>query len=168
MGTTLTMAHLVGPRMYVVHAGDSRCYLVRDGEAEQITTDHTLARQMVEAGGMKPEEEADSQWSNVLWNVLGGNSEGDIIAEVHRVDLQAGDAVVLCSDGLYRYVDQEMLAAVVVASDSPAEACQKLIALANKQGGEDNITVVVACPESAGLRTTWVDQYSTVIPNISS
>ena len=99
------MAHLIGARMYVVQAGDSRCYLIRDGKAEQITTDHTLAHQMVEAGGMKPEEEASSRWSNVLWNVLGGNTDGDIIAEVHGIDLRVRDSVVLCSDGLYRYVD---------------------------------------------------------------
>ncbi|MCA9139412.1 MAG: serine/threonine-protein phosphatase, partial [Planctomycetales bacterium] len=69
MGTTLTMAYIHWPTMYVVHAGDSRCYLIRDGAAQQLTTDHTLARQMVEAGGMKPEDEATSRWSNVLWNV---------------------------------------------------------------------------------------------------
>lgn len=159
MGTTLTMAHLVGSRMYVVHAGDSRCYLIRDGKAEQITTDHTLAHQMVEAGGMKPEEEASSKWSNVLWNVLGGNADGDIIAEVHRVDLKVGDSVVLCSDGLYRYIDHETLAAVVDASNSPAQACEELIALANQQGGEDNITVVIACPDAVSLRTTQIEHH---------
>ncbi|MDG2220996.1 MAG: protein phosphatase 2C domain-containing protein [Rubripirellula sp.] len=161
MGTTLTMAHLVGSRMYVVHAGDSRCYLLRDGKAKQITTDHTLAHQMVEAGGMKPEDEASSKWSNVLWNVLGGNSDGDIIAEVHRVDLKVGDAVVLCSDGLYRYIDNDALAAVVIGSQSPETACRELIALANQQGGEDNITVVVACPGAASLRTTRIEHYGT-------
>ena len=109
MGTTLTMAYIHWPTMYVVHAGDSRCYLIRDGAARQLTTDHTLARQMVEAGGMKPEDEATSRWSNVLWNVLGGNSERDLLAEVHRVDLRENDSVVLCSDGLYRYLDENHL-----------------------------------------------------------
>lgn len=153
------MAHLVGRRMYVIHAGDSRCYLIRDGKAEQITTDHTLARQMVEAGGMKPEEEASSKWSKVLRNVLGGNADGDIIAEVHRVDLRVRDSCVPCSDGLYRYVDRETLAAVVDASNSPVQACEELIALANQQGAEDNITVVIACPDAASRRTTQIEHH---------
>jgi protein phosphatase len=166
MGTTLTMAHLAWPRMYVVHAGDSRCYLIRDGNAEQLTTDHTLARQMVESGGLKPEEEAGSKWSNVLWNVLGGHANGDLIAEVRRVDLQKGDVVVLCSDGLHRYIDERQLAHIVTQSDSPEAACRRLIAMANHAGGEDNVTVVVSKPESddGDGTTTWIDDFDTVIP----
>ena len=147
MGTTLTMAHLVWPRLYVVHAGDSRCYLVRDGIARQLTTDHTLARQLVETGGLKPEEEADSKWSNVLWNVLGGRAGGQPIAEVHRAELLPGDAIVLCSDGLHRYVDHEELAEVIEETETPEAACRKLVEIAKRSGGEDNITVVVSIPE---------------------
>ena len=165
MGTTLTMAHVVWPRMYVVHAGDSRCYLIRDGEAEQLTTDHTLAHQMVEAGGMEPEDEASSRWSNVLWNVLGGNSDGDLIAEVHRVELCHGDSIVLCTDGLYRYVEKEDIAKVVEQAHSADEACKTLLNLANDRGGEDNITVIVSFPESGGLHSTWLDSYDTLIPD---
>lgn len=166
MGTTLTMAHVAWPYMYVVHAGDSRCYLVRDGEAEQLTTDHTLARQMVEAGGLSPEDEASSQWSNVLWNVLGGNADGDLIAEVRRADLRPGDIIVLCSDGLYRYVEKESIAEIVSQADSPEAACATLIDLANQRGGEDNITVIVSRPGPSDFdTTTWVDNYDTVIPD---
>lgn len=147
MGTTLTMAHIVWPRMYVVHAGDSRCYLIRGGGAEQLTTDHTLARQMVEAGGLSPEDEPHSRWSHVLWNVLGGQSGGELIAEVRRADLQPGDSVVLCTDGLYRYVKPEALASLVSESDDPQAICSRLVQLANEAGGEDNITVVVAKPQ---------------------
>jgi serine/threonine protein phosphatase PrpC len=119
----------------------------------------------VEAGGLRPEDEASSQWSNVLWDVLGGNSDSDLIAEVHRVDLDAGDIVVLCTDGLYRYVDSDTIARIVERADSPSKACQALIALANERGGEDNITVVVSRPESGGLQTTWIDSFETVIPD---
>jgi protein phosphatase len=164
MGTTLTMALLVGRRMYVVHAGDSRCYLIRDGVAEQLTTDHTLARQMVESGGLKPEDEADSQWSNVLWNVLGGHADEELIAEVRRIDLESGDLIVLCSDGLHRYVDNERLAAVVTEAGSPEVACRQLIGIANESGGEDNITVVVSRPASDDGNATWVD-FDTVVPD---
>ena len=151
MGTTLTMAHLMWPRMYVVHAGDSRCYLIRDGETQQLTTDHTLARQLVESGGLKPEEEAASRWSNVLWNVLGGSSDGDLIAEVRRADLKNGDTIILCSDGLHRYVQAEQLAAIVAELKDPRLICDHLINLANEAGGEDNITVIVSQPEEKTL-----------------
>lgn len=146
MGTTLTMAYIHWPTMYVVHAGDSRCYLIRDGLAEQLTTDHTLARQMVEAGGMKPEDEANSRWSNVLWNVLGGNSQRELLAEVHRVDLRENDSVLLCSDGLYRYLETEQLPGILDQHPDASVMCQRLVDLANERGGEDNITVIVSHP----------------------
>lgn len=146
MGTTLTMAYVSWPNLYVVHAGDSRCYLMRNGEANQITTDHTLAHQLVEAGGLKPEEEASSRWSNVLWNVLGGQSERKLLAEVHKVALQPDDAILLCSDGLYRYLDQDELAARVEAEPDASIVCRSLIEHANDCGGDDNVTVVLCRP----------------------
>ncbi|MDA8744451.1 protein phosphatase 2C domain-containing protein [Rubripirellula amarantea] len=163
MGTTLTMAYVVWPKLYVVHAGDSRCYLVRDGMAQQLTTDHTLARQMVEAGGLKPEDEAGSKWSNVLWNVLGGRSDGgEITAEVRQMDLKNNDRIVLCSDGLHRYFTAEQLAQVVGSDSNPesADLCEKLIQLANEAGGEDNITVIVSQPTGSDItKSTWIDDY---------
>ena len=146
MGTTLTMAYIHWPTMYVVHAGDSRCYLIRDGVAQQLTKDHTLARQMVEAGGMKPEDEATSRWSNVLWNVVGGNSQRELLAEVHRVDLRDDDSVVLCSDGLYRYLDQKQIAKMLANQPDASVLCKQLVDLANGRGGEDNVTVIVSHP----------------------
>ena len=148
MGTTLTTAYIVRRKLYLVHAGDSRCYLIRDGKADQITTDHTLARQMVEAGGLKPEEEADSKWSNVLWNVLGAQSRrGDIVTESRAIDLLPGDRIMLCSDGLHRYVDGQALADVAAAAKTPVDCCHRLIDMANQAGGEDNITVIVSHPK---------------------
>ncbi len=172
MGTTLTMAHLVWPRMYVVHAGDSRCYLIRDGAAKPVTNDHTLARQLVESGGLKPEDEAASKWSNVLWNVLGGRAGGQLIAEVYRIDLQIGDSIVVCSDGLHRYVGNEQLAKIVTGSASSEAACRSLIDVANEAGGEDNITVIVSKPEQDpnahpyfGGHSTWNEESGTIVPD---
>ncbi|TWT82134.1 Serine/threonine phosphatase stp [Planctomycetes bacterium CA13] len=144
MGTTFTMAYIELPRMIVLHAGDSRCYLIRDGEAKPITTDHTLAHKMVESGELAPEDEAKSRWSNVLWNVLGGQIEGELVTQVETVDLCDGDAVVLCSDGLHRYIDDAMLAMTVAEGDDPASICEELVRLANEAGGDDNITVTVS------------------------
>ncbi len=144
MGTTLTMAEISWPQLSVLHAGDSRCYLIRDGIASCLTTDHTLARKMVDAGDMKPEDEAESRWSNVLWNVLGGQLEGSLIAQVTQIDLLPGDSVVLCSDGLHRYVNNELLALTVAEGEDSQSICEELIRLANEAGGEDNITVIVS------------------------
>jgi protein phosphatase len=142
MGTTLTLAYVIWPRLYVVHAGDSRCYLFRRGESERLTVDHTLARQLVDAGGIEEAEESTSRWSHVLWNVLGGGGE-EVTAEVRRVDLEPGDAILLCSDGLYRYFEDDELCRVLSGGQSAAAMCQKLVATANERGGRDNITAVV-------------------------
>ena len=144
MGTTLTMTYLVWPSLYVVHAGDSRCYLIRDGRAELLTTDHTMARRLVEAGGMNPEDEATSRWSNVLWNVLGGKSQEEIKAEVRQVDLRRGDRIMLCTDGLHRYLTKDRIVDILTRSPTCDSACEEFIRLANERGGDDNITVVVA------------------------
>ena len=147
MGTTLTMAHVVWPRMYVVHAGASRCYLIRDGHCEQLTTDHTLAHQLVEAGGLAKEEEQTSRWSNVLYNVLGGSGEQELLAEVSRTDLREGDTILLCSDGLTKYLTaDDLVRANERYPDDVEGICRELIKQANKAGGEDNITVVVCRP----------------------
>jgi serine/threonine protein phosphatase PrpC len=147
MGTTLTMTYIVWPKMYVLHAGDSRCYLIRDGMVDLLTTDHTLARRMIESGGMKPEDEEGSRWSNVLWNVLGGKSEVALTAEVRSVTLREGDTVVLCTDGLHRHLNDDLLVRVLERFPSSQEACDALVKIANDSGGDDNITVIVSRPQ---------------------
>ncbi len=155
MGTTLTMAYLVWPKMYVLHAGDSRCYLVRKGVVDRLTTDHTLARKMVDAGGMKPEDEEGSRWSNVLWNVLGGKSDAELTAEVRSVTLEVGDAIVMCSDGLHRHLSEQRMVEVLNEFVSAREACEEFVRIANEAGGEDNITAIVSRPQpSTGTTST--------------
>lgn len=143
MGTTLTMAYIVWPRLYVVHAGDSRCYLRRQGKLAQITTDHTLAQQMVVKGVLQPEEAGKSQWSHVLWNCLGGGTH-ELRPEVRKATLQVGDTLLLCTDGLTNGVSDDRLAELLGQDSSAAEACRRLVAAANDAGGRDNVTVVVA------------------------
>jgi protein phosphatase len=143
MGTTLTMAYIAWPRFYVVHAGDSRCYLFHEGRLKQITTDHSYAHELVETGVLKPDEAESSRWSHVLWNVIGGKGD-DVRPEVHKAGLSAGDSLLLCSDGLTNHVPDDQIAELL-ASDLPAdELCQHLVDAANKAGGTDNITIVAA------------------------
>jgi protein phosphatase len=143
MGTTLTMAFLHGSRLYVVHAGDSRCYLARGGRLHQVTRDHTLAQKMVERGVLSAEQAESSRWSHVLYNCIGGAS-GHLDPEVYKANLWVGDTVLLCTDGLAKYVTDADVLAVLDEAASAEEAASRLVDAANTAGGEDNITVVVA------------------------
>jgi protein phosphatase len=143
MGTTLTMAYLLWPRLYVVHAGDSRCYLLRGSALEQITTDHTMAQRLMEHGALRPEEVQTSRWSRVLWNCLGGGSH-DLTADVYKATLEVGDTLLLCTDGLTKAVGDEQIRRVLTREEGAESACRKLVDLANELGGTDNVTVVVA------------------------
>jgi protein phosphatase len=143
MGTTLTMAYILWPKLYVVHAGDSRCYLMRGDKLEQLTMDHTLAQEFVNQGALTPEQAAESRFSHVLWNCIGGGSS-DLRPEVRSTTLSAGDSLLLCTDGLSKYIGDDELAKVMRAN-APAEAkCATLVSAANEAGGKDNITVVLA------------------------
>jgi len=144
MGTTLTMAYVLWPRLYVVHAGDSRCYLARNGEIEQITRDHTMAQQLVDQKVMPLERAEKTKWSSILWNAIGGG-ESTLAPEVYRSTLQPGDTLVLCTDGLTRHLDERSILDVLKAQPSHAQAAvEALVAGANRAGGQDNITAVVA------------------------
>jgi serine/threonine protein phosphatase PrpC len=142
MGTTVTMAYLLWPKLYVVHAGDSRCYLFRGGKLEQLTTDHTLAQQMLDAGALSAEEAATSRWRHVLWNCVGG-SDNHIRPEAIRTRLEVGDIVLLCSDGLTGMIDDELIASLLRDSRSSSDAVDELIYAAKAAGGKDNISVIV-------------------------
>jgi protein phosphatase len=142
MGTTLTLAFVSGWKLFVVHAGDSRCYLFRDGKLEQLTEDHTVAAELARRGLIEPEEVKEHRYRHVLTNVVGGSNVG-VRVDVQRLDLEVGDVVLLCSDGLTEMLSDERIAAIL-AIDGPGAACAKLVAEANDKGGRDNITAVVA------------------------
>lgn len=143
MGTTLTMAYVLWPRLYVVHAGDSRCYLQRGGKLVRMTKDHTVAQQAVERGILTEEQAKTSPFGNALWNCIGGGTEG-VRPDVYHLTLQAGDELLLCSDGLTRRLEDSDVRDILLRSATPESACDSLIAAANEAGGQDNITVVVA------------------------
>jgi protein phosphatase len=148
MGTTLTMAYVIWPWMYVVHAGDSRCYILRGDELRQLTRDHTVSNQLMEKGGMTEDEANSSPWSNVLYNALGAGAS-QVNAEVHKVALKPNDTIMLCSDGLYRYIENDEICDMMLSELEPGEVCRSFIELANFRGGADNITAIVARLEEA-------------------
>ena len=143
MGTTLTMAYVLWPRLYVVHVGDSRCYLFRPPTLEQITTDHTVAQQLVDRGALPPSEVSRSRWSHLLWNCLGGGTSG-LWPEVYKATLSVGDTLLFCTDGLTKCVPDQAIAGLLKQDRSAEETCKTLVEAANAAGGPDNVTVVVA------------------------
>jgi protein phosphatase len=143
MGTTLTMAFASNWELFVIHAGDSRCYLHRKGQLRQLTQDHTVTAEMVRHGLLRPEQAARHQFRHVVTNVLGG-PEANVHGEVQRLDLEAGDAILLCSDGLTDMLPDERIAAILGERPDPEAACTQLVAEANDRGGRDNVTVLIA------------------------
>lgn len=143
MGTTLTMAYSVGSDLYVVHAGDTRAYLYHDGTLEKVTTDHTLVQLLVDHGALKPEDARHHKRRNVVTNVIGGPAAG-VQAEIHKLRVEQGDVLLLCSDGLHGPVDEETIAGVLSGDTDPDAICQRLVERALERGAPDNVTAVVA------------------------
>jgi PPM family protein phosphatase len=143
MGTTLTMALASDWRLFVIHVGDSRCYLFRGGELRQLTEDHTVVAEMARRGVLTPEEARHHRLRHVVTNVLGGGEAG-VHVDVQRMDLETGDVVLLCSDGLTEMLDDGRIAAALTAEGDPRLACARLVAEANGLGGKDNVTAIVA------------------------
>jgi serine/threonine protein phosphatase PrpC len=142
MGTTLTAAMLDDGRLDVVHVGDSRAYLWRDGTLQQVTEDHSVVAELVRRGSITREEAETHPHRNVITRALG--AEEGIDADVVHVDLQDGDVVLLCSDGLSSYVPEAAIAEVLAQAEGLDAAARGLVNLANGAGGADNVTVVLA------------------------
>jgi serine/threonine protein phosphatase PrpC len=149
MGTTLTMACVLWPRVFVVHAGDSRCYLLRQGQFTRVTTDHTVAQRIVDAGIMTAAQAESAGYGHTLWNCISGGP-GDVQPELHRGRLEVGDTLLLCTDGLTRQLSDEQIRMMLEVSATPEDAVRSLVAAANDAGGDDNITVVVARAADSG------------------
>jgi protein phosphatase len=139
MATTMTMALVAGPLAYVVHAGDSRCYLYREGVLRRLTQDHTVAAEVAEQSQLRLEPE--SPFAHVLSNVLGGHSEG-LRPEVVKGRLLSGDVLLLCTDGLSKHVDDDSIRHVLSTSPTAESATRSLVAGALGAGGSDNVTVI--------------------------
>jgi protein phosphatase len=126
----------------VVHAGDSRCYLLRGARLHRITRDHTIAQQLVDRGTLTAEQAAESRWSHVIWNCIGGGKH-ELNPDVSKATLEPGDVLMLCTDGLSKSVPDSRIAEVL-AGAGVAESARRLVDEANAAGGSDNVTVVVA------------------------
>ena len=142
MGTTCVAAVIEGEALYVAHAGDSRAYLMREGELTQLTADHSYVAEQVRAGAISEEGARKSRFRNIITRAVG--IEPSLEAEVTEHEARAGDWLLLCTDGLSNMLTEQDMARTLAASNSPQAAADKLVGLANKAGGKDNITAVVA------------------------
>ncbi len=140
MGTTVTAAVVAGGKAFVAHVGDSRCYLARGTRIYQVSEDHSLVNEQLKAGAITPDEARHSRLKNIITRSVG--FESDVVVDLMGLDLEAGDRIVICCDGLSNLVeDDEILD--VVNTTSIDDAPRELIDLANDRGGDDNITVIV-------------------------
>jgi PPM family protein phosphatase len=142
MGTTLTAARSLGRDLMIVHVGDSRAYLFRNGHLRRLTKDHTYAELLAEAGQLASAD-ARSNLRHILTNVVGG-SHDTVDADIDVLPLADGDRVLLCSDGLTDVVEDDTIAKTLSGASASSEACDTLVQLALDGGGPDNITVIVA------------------------
>lgn len=140
MGSTLVAARIFYNHVTVINVGDSRAYLIRNGQPTQLTLDHSIVAERVRAGLMTPAEAETSSMQSVITRAIG--AEPDVHPDLYEVTLNPDETLLLASDGLTRSVQIQEIASIV-SRHSAHDACEQLIALANRHGGQDNITCIV-------------------------
>lgn len=157
MGATCACAWVIGDRLYTSHVGDSRIYFLRKGRMHQITTDHTWVQEAIERGVIQPEDARNHPNAHVIRRYLGSLTPPEVDFRLKLDDsddnsqaqnnqgmtLEAGDTLLVCSDGLTDMVWTDEIQKTLGESENPKVAVQRLVALANERGGHDNVTVIV-------------------------
>lgn len=142
-GTTLALVWSVGKDLFILHVGDSRIYLFRRGTLQQLTRDHTVAQDLVDSGLISQQQVAHHFFRHHLSQCL-NDSGAAIQPEVQHIDLQDGDRVLVCSDGLTDMINDQAISTVLDRSSAVQETCSELVAKSLEAGGRDNVTVIVA------------------------
>ena len=156
MGTTLVMAAFQGDRVMVGHIGDSRCYRLRGDDFQQITKDHSLLQEQIDAGLITPEQALTSANKNLVTRALGVEDTVSLEVNEHRVE--AGDLYLMCSDGLSDMVRDESIAEIMRGEGDLQLKAKQLVAAANEGGGRDNISVVLASANEDELRRGFLSR----------
>jgi protein phosphatase len=151
MGATIVAAWIDGQKLSLAHVGDSRVYLLRAGSMDQLTADHSLVAEKVRVGILTPQEADASELQSVLTRAVGTNNSVEV--DTDEQVLLVGDFVLLCSDGLTRMVTDPEIASTLLTSTSAQESADRLVDLANENGGVDNVSVIVlhVAEKSEGL-----------------
>ncbi len=150
MGTTMVMGVFIGSRAMIGHVGDSRCYRLRGQTLQQITRDHSLLQEQIDAGLISPEQAQFATHKNLVTRALG--VEDTVLLEVNEFRVDEGDLYLFCSDGLSDMVSDERLSALLLSSESLENKCRALVDAANGNGGRDNISVILAQARSKQVR----------------
>jgi protein phosphatase len=156
MGTTVTAAALVDDHLFFAQVGDSRGYLLRDGQLVQLTRDQSLVNQLIEAGQLTEEEAETFEHNNIILQALG--TADTVQVDLTFCELRRGDTLLLCSDGLSGMVRFDDIRDLLCSTPEPLEACKQLTERANQAGGHDNITVIVVQFDGEGLRSRDFDK----------
>lgn len=146
MGTTVVVVLTRHGQPWRAHIGDSRLYRLRGTELEQITDDHTWVARALKAGDLSPEQAKIHPWRHVLSQCLGRKDLFQV--DIHSLEIQQGDQLLLCSDGLTEEVPDEIISSILQASSTCEDAATALIEAAKKAGGSDNITVIIVATEA--------------------
>jgi serine/threonine protein phosphatase PrpC len=142
LGCTVTSALIQDDQAFIVNVGDSRTYLLRNGELTALTRDHSLVQRLVEEKQITPDDVYTHPQRNLIYRSLGAGHKS-VEPDVFHQTLQQGDTLLLCSDGLWEMVRRQDLISILQQEDDPQHLCDRLIDMANDHGGEDNITAVV-------------------------
>lgn len=140
MGTTLTLLLLEKDKFYIGHLGDSRAYLIRNGEIIQLTEDHTLITELVKKGNITKEEAKYHPQRHIITRALGTNN--DVLIDIYKDNVCTGDIILLCTDGLSNMVEDHEIYEEIIKEVDIQKSCLNLMHLANSRGGYDNITII--------------------------
>ena len=140
MATTIILVYVAGKQAYVVNVGDSRMYVCRNGLMSCITEDHTYVTELLKQGLITAQQAKNHPQRNMITRAIGGDAT--VQPDFFRVELEEGDVLMLCTDGLYDEVEESKMAGIIGESESMSDACRCLVNAANRSGGRDNITVV--------------------------
>jgi len=141
MGTTLAAGLIIDTMAYIANVGDSRVYLLNQGQLRQITNDHSLVASLVATGEITPEEVYTHPRRNIITRCLG--MQPDIEVDLFTEELHSGDSLLLCSDGLWEMVRDHEIREAAIKADDVQSACERLVKLANRNGGVDNVSVIM-------------------------
>ena len=144
MGTTLVLAFCIDNKIHITHVGDSRAYLVRQNKLELVTEDHSVVFRLLKTGELTEEEAQHHPLKHMITQSLGNKSH--IFPDINCFTWSRGDFLLLCSDGLTDMVEDKKIEEIILLEDRNLDAkCEKLVELAKKRGGKDNITIILAC-----------------------
>lgn len=160
MGTTLTAVAIQEDQLFFAHVGDSRGYLITGQKIYQLTQDHTYVAELLNQGLITQKEARNHPYDNIITRAIGVSPNPIVDHCLDAYKTKPNQAVVLCSDGLYKCVRNREILEIAQKNDDPAHACRELVDLANQRGGPDNITVMIALlnPSNTHAKPNWLER----------